>query len=115
MDRKDIESAMDKITRMGMPEALAVVTLFMSRVERDGGIEAVLKDLAIQHPDLTHDKDAVRHAMICGGAIIMLTMGMGIKLQKEMGGSDLKSEPEPDNMEAQRAALEAIERIRKMH
>lgn len=109
----DFNGALDKISRMGMPEALVVTHMFMQKVERDGGIEAVLADLKREYPDIPFTSDSVKHAMSCGGAIILLTLGMGVKMQKELDGDAPKSEAE--NLEAQREAQSIIDKIRKLH
>jgi hypothetical protein len=114
MDMRDVNRALELIGKMDMPQALAVVHMFMEKIEADGGVAAVGKDLKVNYPDLDISTDAVKHAMTCGGAIVLITMGMALKLQRT-SDPDLKSSPEPENMEAQREAQAAIERARKLH
>lgn len=109
----DFNAALEKVSRMSMGDALMVCHMFMEKVDKDGGIEAVLKDLEREYPEIPFTKDSVRHAMSCGGAIILLTLGMGVKMQKQLEGDAPKSEAE--NLEAQREAQSIIERIRKLH
>jgi hypothetical protein len=105
------------ISRMEMQQALFACRMYMEKVEKDGGIAAVIQDIK-DSSGATLSPDDVKHAMACGGAIMLMLTGAAYKAaygstpsaDESAGPTDLKSE-----QDAERAAREAIDRIRKLH
>lgn len=113
----------------------AACQALMRNAEERGGIEAVIQDVKMNYGlDLTAAQ--VRNIMCCGGVVVMMaiaqTVSAGVMkvdrkrlqevLDEEDGAGAPKSEAKPEatedptiTLEAERAAADAIARIRKLH
>lgn len=106
-------------------------TKIMENVAKRGGVDAVCIDIK-ENFGIDVDPKVVQAIMACGGTIILMTMGQAIGvgalkvdkdrleevLDQEKQAADLKSAEENDKpitLEAERAASEALARIRKLH
>lgn len=114
--KADLNELIAKLAEMDMRRATIICDLFMQKVEQDGGVAAVMTDMKNAYGK-EFDIGPVKHAMTCGGAIILMTMreafihlNGGGSIEVEGGLADPKSE-----QESERAASDLIDRIRKLH
>lgn len=110
------QNVLNLISRMEMRQALFACHMYMQKIERDGGVDAVIQDIK-EASGTTLTAEQVKHAMACGGAIMMMLMGAAYKAAHS--GGDVNPSEEPGDLkseqDAERAAREAIDRIRKLH
>ena len=108
-------------------QAFRVAGRIIDTIEKDGGVDAVILDVKANH-GIDLDPKVVRDIMACGGVCILMILGHGVKaglLKLEgpdgmvIGGTDgapkSAAPEESTTLDAERAASEAIARIRKLH